>query len=353
MECKNYTNNNRKYQHIKYSQRVKLEYMLKNKKKLRLTIKHMAQELGVSERTIYREKKRGLVKGLLNSDLTKRDEYIADYSQEKYDNNMKEKGGKLKIGKNIKLSQYIEKSIIEEKNSPYVALEKAKKEAIGVNICLKTIYNYVDNEIFINLTRNHLPYQKKYKKRYNGHKRIRKIGGVSIEERPKVINDRLELGHFEMDTVLGKRGNKSCLLVLTERVSRKQIIIKLPEKKSEYVIAALMKIQRKYPKTFKDRFKSITSDNGSEFMNAQAVESLGIKYFYAHSYCSHERGSNENNNKLIRRFIKKGDDIGKWSKRKIQKIEDWMNNYPRKMFNGKSANEIYLDFRVNGVKKIS
>jgi len=353
MECKNYTNNKRKYQHLKYNQRVKLEYMLKNKRKLELTIKQIAEELGVSERTVYREKKRGLVKGLLNSDLTTRDEYVADYSQEKYDNNMSEKGGKLKIGKNIKLSQYIENSIIEEKNSPYAALEKAKKEGIEVNICLKTVYNYVDNEIFINLTRNHLPYQKKYKKRYKGHKRIRKIGGVSIEERPKVANDRLELGHWEIDTVLGGKSHKTCLLVLTERVSRKQIIIKLPEKKSEHVIIALMKLQRKYPKTFKERFKSITSDNGSEFMNAKAVENLGIKYFYAHSYCSHERGSNENNNKLIRRFIQKGEDIGKWSKRKIQKIEDWMNNYPRGIFDGKSANEVYLDCRVNGVKKVS
>lgn len=350
MEYKNYTSKKRKYQHLTYDKRVRLECLLKEKKKLKYTIKQIAEKLGISERTVYREKKRGLVKGLLNSDLTTRDEYVANYSQEKYDKNMSEKGGKLKIGKNIKLSQYIEKSIIEEKNSPYAALEKAKKEGIEVNICLKTVYNYVDKEIFINLTRNHLPYQKKYKKRYKGHKRIRKIGGVSIEERPEVVKDRLELGHWEMDTVLGKRGNKNCLLVLTERVSRKQIIIKLPEKKSEYVIAALMKIQRKYPKTFKDRFKSITSDNGSEFMNAKAIENLGIKYFYAHSYCSHERGSNENNNKLIRRFIKKGEDIGKWSKRKIKEIEDWMNNYPRRIFDGKSANEIYLDYRVNGVR---
>ena len=68
---------------------------------------------------------------------------------------------------------------------------------------------------------------------------------------------------------------------------------------------------------------------------------MGIRYFYAHSYCSYERGSNEDNNKLIRRFIEKGVDIEKFSKKRIQEIENFMNNYPRKMFDGLSSNEVY------------
>ena len=68
-------------------------------------------------------------------------------------------------------------------------------------------------------------------------------------------------------------------------------------------------------------FKSITSDNGTEFSNAGAIEEMGIRYFYAHSYCSYERGSNENNNKLIRKFIEKGVDIGKFSKREYRKLK--------------------------------
>ena len=96
---------------------------------------------------------------------------------------------------------------------------------------------------------------------------------------------------------------------------------------------------RKFTK--EKRFKTITNDNGAEFMDSKAVEEMGIKYFYANSYCSYERGSSENNNKLIRRFIKKGDDIGKYSKTYINKIERFMNNYPRKIFNGKSANYVY------------
>ena len=76
-------------------------------------------------------------------------------------------------------------------------------------------------------------------------------------------------------------------------------------------------------------------------MDAKSIEDMGITYFYAHSYCSYERGSNENNNKLIRRFIKKGEDIAKYSKSYIKKIERFLNDYPRQLFGGKSANYVY------------
>ena len=144
-----------------------------------------------------------------------------------------------------------------------------------------------------------------------------------------------------MDTVVSGKGKKSCLLVLTERVSRREIIRKIKDKGSKSVIEAIEGLRREYKSKFNKMFKSITSDNGTEFSNAKVIEEMGIRYFYAHSYCSYERGSNENNNKLIRIFIEKGVDIGKFSKKRIQEIENFMNNYPRKMFDGLSANEIY------------
>ena len=121
----------------------------------------------------------------------------------------------------------------------------------------------------------------------------------------EIINKRLELGHWEMDTVVGKRGGESfCLLVLTERLSRKEIIRKLPAKKAEHVVLEILKLKRKY-KTFRDKFKSITTDNGSEFMDSKSIEEIGVLYFYAHAYCSGERGSNENNNKLSKKISPK------------------------------------------------
>ena len=144
-----------------------------------------------------------------------------------------------------------------------------------------------------------------------------------------------------MDTVVGKRGKKSCLLVLTERVSRKEKIIKKKKKKAEYIIKGLEKLKKESGKEFIKIYKSITSDNGSEFSRGIEIEKMGIEYFYAHSYCAYERGSNENNNRFIRRFIDKGVDIKRYSNRDIKNIEEYMNNYPRKMFGGLSSNEVY------------
>ena len=191
------------------------------------------------------------------------------------------------------------------------------------------------------MSRKHLIYNKKQKAGYKKAKRIIRLGGDSIEKRSEIINQRKELGHWEMDTAVGKRGKKSCLLVLTERVSRKEKIIKIKEKKAEYIIKGLEKLKKESGKEFTKIYKSITSDNGSEFSRGIDIEKMGVKYFYAHSYCAYERGSNENNNRFIRRFIDKGIDIKRYSNRDIKNIEEYMNNYPRKMFGGLSSNEVY------------
>lgn len=336
MNQSKYIRKREKGKHLTLVERGKIEAFLKMNK----TKKWIANELGVSERTIYREIKRGTVKGLLNSDLTTRDEYSAEYSNKRYIKNQKNKQGSLKIGKNIQLSQYIENKIIKEKFSPYATLEEAKRNGYSVNFSLKTLYNYINSNIFLNLKKKHLPYNKTQSKTIK-YKRIRKIGGRSIEERDLCIEKRNEPIHWEMDTVLGKRGSKGCLLVLTERCSRKEIIYKLRNKTSAEVVNAMKNIFKRYPGTANKRFVTITTDNGSEFMNAQALEDMGIQVFYAHSYCSGERGSNENNNKLIRRYIPKGVDIAKYTNKEIKEIERWMNNYPRKIFNGKTSEEIY------------
>lgn len=327
----------RKGKHLTLVERAKIEVYLKEKK----TKAYIAEKIGVSERTIYREIKRGTII-LKNSDLSDRKEYCYDVGQRKYEEKQHNKIGYLKIGKNYELAEFIEKKIVEERMSPYAALENAKEVVKEVNISLRTLYNYINGNIFLKLKRSTLIYQKKKKKSVKREwKRVSKNGGESIEKRADAINLRQELGHYEMDTVVSGKGFKTCLLVLTERVSRKEIIIKIKDKSSASVIEAIKGLRKIYKSKFRKMFKSITSDNGTEFSNAKALEDMGIRYFYAHSYCSYERGSNENNNKLIRRFISKGVDIGKFSKKKIKEIENFMNNYPRKMFGGLSANDVY------------
>ena len=104
-------------------------------------------------------------------------------------------------------------------------------------------------------------------------KQSRPSKGESIENRPDEIDTREEMGHWEMDTVKGKQGvTKSCLLVLTERKTRDEIVAKLPDQKAESVVNALDRLEKKWGDMFYNVFKSITVDNGSEFADYEGME---------------------------------------------------------------------------------
>ncbi|TDT68654.1 hypothetical protein EV215_1721, partial [Hypnocyclicus thermotrophus] len=127
------------------------------------------------------------------------------------------------------------------------------------------------------------------------------------------------------------------------------IIELLANKTQNSVIKALDRLERKIGvKNFREEFKTITTDNGSEFLDYERIEKsyTGSKkkrttQYFANAYSSWQRGSNENQNKLIRRFLKKGSSFKDLIREEVKEIERWMNNYPRKMFGFKSPNEVY------------
>lgn len=326
-------------------------YKIEGLKKAGISNKDIADQIGKSERTIRREIRRGTVV-LLNTDLTERIEYCADVAQRKYMENAANKGPGLKIGNDHELAKYIEDKIINGKQSPDVVIGRIKVEGLKFksSICTKTLYNYIDKGIFLNLTNKHLLIKRKgYTRKYRKVSRIalNNIKGRSIEERPEDVNERKLLGHWEMDCVVSGRGSKAVLLVLTERCSRRTMIFKMKGKTQEEVTRKLDKLERKYKGKFKKIFKSITMDNGCEFINQANIEkSLYTKEprttaYYAHPYSSWERGSNENTNKIIRRFIPKGSNISNYTQTEIQRIEHWINNYPRRILGYMTALEVY------------
>ena len=161
-----------------------------------------------------------------------------------------------------------------------------------------------------------------------------KPAGKSIEQRPKAINLRLENDHCEIDTVLLTRAKNHCLLVLTDRRSRHQIIRLIPNKSAESVNRVLKLILRQH------QILSITADNGTEFNRLSDVFSREHIY-YAHPYTSWERGTNENHNRLIRRWLPKG--TKKTTPKEVAFIiENWINNYPKKCLDYKSPREFLL-----------
>lgn len=166
--------------------------------------------------------------------------------------------------------------------------------------------------------------------------------GKSITERPKEANDRTEQGHWEIDLVVGKKGTKPVILTLVERKTRKSLYVLVKNKTQTEVIAAIERARRRVGGNFDDVIKTITADNGSEFLDSEAIKKAAKcgEVYYAHPYSSWERGSNENSNRILRRFVPKGMDIGKLTEKELQQIEDWVNNYPRKIFGYKSANQM-------------
>jgi IS30 family transposase len=334
-----------KWKQLSEKERYQLEALLRLKHSPAAIAKH----LGRDRRTIEREIARGSVIQR-DSDWREQERYCADAGQRVKEENASKKGRTLKIGKDHALAQYLEEKIGKEKYSPDAAIGEARMKGLQftVTLCTKTVYNYLEKELFLNISNKDLPCKRNGKKRAYRH--VRKVAlnntkGRSIEERPPKIKSREEYGHWEMDCVVGC--TRACLLVLTERRSREEKIIKLHAKTQAQVKAAIDGLERKYKGRFREIFKSITMDNGPEFLDAAALENSVLKpgekrttCYYAHPYSAWERGSNENANKLIRRFIPKGKDIGKITKRDVQRIENWMNNYPRRMFGYNAANDI-------------
>ena len=275
--------------------------------------------------------------------------YSADISNDEYEANMRAKGQELKIGSDRKTIEIIEKMIKEEKKSPEVVAYELREEGI-IEITARTIRNYIYDGTVFDITKKDMIYKKEYKSK-NKNKRIAKHTPPekSIENRPKEANTRIEYGHWEGDLIIGKRKKGWVLLTLTERMTREEIIVKIKGKNNEYVVKAINGLERRYGARFYSKFKTMTFDNGVEFMDYENMEKSCIKkgkrtsIYYAHPYCSGERGTNENNNRMIRRWIPKGTIIDNIDPKFIKKIEEWLNNYPRAMFDYKSSNMLLLN----------
>ncbi len=341
-------NNNtksKKGKHLNYTERQSIERWYNRDKRSKTEI---ARLLDRNEKTIRNEIKKGLVKNL-TSELIEILVYSADVAQQKYEYYLKAKGPKLKIDNDYELKKYVEKSIKEDKKSPEVIAKEIKKMKFKTQMCARTIRNNIYAGDIYEIKSTDMIYKKEYKEKNKTKTICDKVPSEkSIDYRPEEANRREEYGHWEGDLVIGKKKRGSALFTLTERKTREEIIIKIAGKKAEYVAKALDKIEKKYKQEFYNKFKTITFDNGGEFRDWRSLERSYDKrrkrartqVYYAHPYRSGERGSNENANRLIRRFIPKGIDITPISEEYIKEIEDWINNYPRAMFNYKSTNEI-------------
>ena len=311
----------RRFSHLRWKDRLKIERMLKEGHK----VKEIAAALHVDSTTIYREIKRGKTVQR-TTELIDREIYCPDVAE-----NLAAKGPALKLGNDYKLAAYIEQKIVEERYSPEAVLLKIKEERLTFSVTLSkwTLYSYITKGVFLGVTNKSLP--RKGKKKNKGYRKVRAAHlpqGDSIEDRPEEIAERAMPGDWEMDTVVSCKKDAARLLVLTERMFRQEIIIKMPDGTTQSVVRSLDRLERKLgSRLFRRIFRTITVDNGSEFADCEGMERSCLTkrarthIYYCHPYSAFERGSNENANSLIRRWLPKGTKLSEVSQAEIKQIQ--------------------------------
>jgi len=312
-------------------------------------VKAIADTIEVSFQTVYRELKRGMYEKL-TSEFETVSVYSADIAEKDHKWRSSAKGSQLKLQNDYAFVTCIEELIVHKKYSPAAALAYIRNNNLNfkTKISLSTLYNYINQGLFINLTKENLRLKGKRKRQYNHIKPLKKNRyGKSIEQRPKEIYSRSDFGHWEMDSVIGTNKKGQALLVLTERKTRYELILKY-DRTAAGVVKNLDRLEKMYgPVQFRQMFKSITVDNGTEFAYTNELEKscksrkLRTQIYYCHPFCSSERGSNENCNRLIRYWYPKGSSFDKVSDKDIYHLQSWINEYPRKIHNYKTSSELF------------
>ena len=326
---------NKTYRHLTREKRAQIEVLLQ----LKLPKSRIAREVGIARSTLYNELARGTVQQL-GRNLEPYTRYFGDSGQRVYEHRRRNSHCPIKLAKAKKFVSFAVKQILTKHLAPDTICGLAREKGCFTEmVCSKTLYNYIERGLL--KARNiDLTLKVKRKQHRKGHPQHKRLYGLSIEARPQVVNQREEFGHWEIDTVVGRRESQSVLLTLDERTTRFRHIIKIPGRSTQAVEQGLKTLRELYGEQFSQVFRSITSDNGSEFASLpQLLPTIPI--YYAHPYSAYERGLNEKQNSLIRRFLPKGRSFDVVTDEQIREIQDWINQLPRKSFHYRSPEELF------------
>ena len=314
-------------------------------------VKKIADELGFTYQSVYRELKRGFYMHLDGQTWTETKKYSADKAQFKAELSNTAKGAPIKLGNDHAFAAFVEDMIVNHGYSPAAVLDHIKQNNLEfkTKVCRVTLYNYIDQGVFLHLSNKNLLHKGKRRKKNHRVKIVKQLPKEnSIEKRPKEVAERTSFGHWEFDSVIGARKKGETLLTMTERLTRMELIFKCPDKTAASTVLMLNRLERRIGSAvFRKMFKTITCDNGTEFSNTWGMEispytrKRRTTVYYCHPFCSSERGSNENQNGFIRRFIPKGVPIEHFSADRIREIQDYINHYPRRIFDGKNSFSLF------------
>lgn len=337
MDNKDYTTEHRKGQHLLSEERHKIEVWFNTDK---LSIYEISKRLKRPYNTVKNELQRGMV-SLYGGKVIR---YKSDVGQTVYLENRKECRRTYRLLETSEFLRYVIKHFHEDNWSldacvgNAIANGKFQREK---TVCTKTLYRYVDIGL-LPIKNIDLPEKLLRNTKHHENRENKRILGKSIEERPKSIDMRAEFGHWEIDSVLGwKNENEPAIVSLTERKLRHSIWLKVKNHSAEAVDEALNTLFETFGNKYREVFKTITADNGSEFANLSMLEAKGIAVYFTHPYSSCEKGTVERHNRMLRRFIPKGKSIEMYSADEIMMFADIINGLPRKILGYHTPEELF------------
>lgn len=319
------------YKHLTREER----YQIQAYKKAGFSQIQIAKELSVNKSTISRELSRNGSKILKRYSAVNADKVSMDRRMYASRNSNK----KMTTDMITHIIKYIKDDFSPEQTSATLNMRD------NINISHVRIYQHIredklkGGDLYTHLRFHHTG---KRRAQYGAKHKGRIKERVSISQRPKIVDEKIRLGDFEIDTIIGTN-KKGAITTAVDRVSLLSIISIPTTKKADEVEAEIKRILS----PFKDKIKTITSDNGLEFSNHKNIsKALDCEYYFCHPYSSWERGLNEYTNGLIRQYIPKGTSFENITPEYIKMIEDRLNNRPRKSLNWRTPNEVFYGFKA-------
>jgi len=287
----------------------------------------IARELRVAKSTILREIRRNGSMRSYNPDLA----------------NKRAKRRWRYANKRKKLTTHLQKMIRDK-----IKLDWSPEQVSGflkrrhlASISHQTIYDLIKKDRLAGGSLyKHLRHGKKKRKKRYGSKDLRGQikNRISIDERPKIVDDKKRVGDWEIDTVIGKN-HKGVLVTIVERVTKFTLIGWSSNKSAKKVGRVTVKLLSSYKKLV----HSITGDNGKEFaLHEQISATLDSNFYFAHPYSSWERGLNENTNGLIRQYFPKKTDLRFVTADEVSAVTDKLNSRPRKALGYSTPRETFM-----------
>jgi IS30 family transposase len=298
-----------------------------------LPISTIAESIGRHKTTVYRELKR-------NTYYQKW--YIPNFAHHKALTRRTSKRRKY-VTENETIIRFLKRNL--KWYSPDSLAGRLRLEKHPIQVSHESIYKIIYKDFYYNGTLwKDLPRQRKRRKKQRKIVDCRGVirNRIPISQRPDAINNRKRIGHFELDTVIGKN-HKGAILTATERKTNYSYAIKIKNKESITVSKEIIKLKKNLGKLF----KTGTVDNGLEFADHEYITNIsGLKVFFADPRSPWQRGTNENWNGLLRRYVKKGSDFRKITQKQIDRYVNRINNMPRKKYGYRSAYEMFFKLKV-------